>query len=136
MAIVAAVLSACGGESSAPTENGTTHKPAATIAPSGALPAELVGTWRLVDPKSPDVVRLYLRPTAYTVSRGYSHTGQVEADGRVLTFTSTCGDSSVTGTGRYRWTLTGDTLHLALLGTDECVGRADQLEDATYERSG
>lgn len=136
MAIVAAVLAACGGESSAPAENGTTDKPAATTVSSNALPAERVGTWRLVDPDLGDVVRLYLRPTAYTLSRGFAHTGQAEAEGDVLTLTSTCGESSITGTGHYRWKLSGDTLHLELIGKDKCSGRPDAFDAATYERSG
>ena len=79
---------------------------------------------------------MYLRPNAYTVSRGVSHSGQAEAEGDIVTLTSTCGDSSITGTGRYRWTLSGDRLHFELVGRDECGGRAEHLEDATYEWSG
>ena len=88
------------------------------------------------NPKLPDVVRLYLRPNAYTLSRGFAHTGQAQAEGDVLTLTSTCGESTATGTGRYRWTLSGDTLHLELVGKDECSGRPDAFDDATDERSG
>ena len=134
--LVAASLAACGGESSAPAESETTERSATTTAPRNPVPADLVGTWRMVDGKVTDVVRLSLRPNGYTVSRGYGHTGQVEARGKVLTFTSVCGGTSTTGTGRYRWTLDGDTLHLELVGEDECSGRTDVLEDATYERSG
>ena len=79
--------------------------------------------------------RLYLRPSAYTVSRsGGSHAGQVEADGSVLTFTALCGDSSVEGVGRYRWTLDRNALHLVLLGRDEGSGRSAVLEDAIHTR--
>jgi len=81
------------------------------------------------------VLRVYLRPNAYTVSSTGSHTGLVEAEGDVLTFTSICGESSVTGTGRYRWSLEGDKLHVELIGKDECGGRTEHFDDVTYERS-
>ena len=36
----------------------------------------------------------------------------------------------------YRWTLEADTLHLDMIGNDECSGRQSILDDATYERRG
>jgi hypothetical protein len=101
-----------------------------------SMPAELQGTWFVSTATAADPVRLYLRESSYLVSRGGSHSGDVEAEGDVLTFTSVCGGSNVEGTGRYRWTLEGDTLHLDLIGNDECGGRSAVLEDATYERRG
>jgi hypothetical protein len=138
-AIAAAILAACGGGSSAPTEGAadtTPSAPTTTAAPENPLPAELQGTWFLSTATAADPVRLYLRESSYLVSRGGSHSGDVEAEGDVLTFTSVCGGSNVEGTGRYRWTLEGDSLHLDLIGTDECGGRSAVLEDATYERRG
>jgi hypothetical protein len=138
-AIAAAILAACGGGSSADTEGaaGTTiAAPTTTTAPENALPTQLQGTWFLSTATAADPVRLYLRESSYLVSRGGSHSGDVEAEGDVFTFTSVCGGSNVEGTGRYRWTLDGDTLHLELIGKDECGGRSAVLEDATYERRG
>jgi hypothetical protein len=54
----------------------------------------------------------------------------------VLTFTAVCGGTAFEGVGRYRWTLEGDTLHLDMIGNDECSGRQTILDDATYERTG
>jgi hypothetical protein len=136
--VAAASLAACGGDSSAPTEGAsqTTAAPTTTAAPKNPLPEELQGTWFSSTATAADPLRLYLRESTYVVSRGGSHSGDVEAEGDVLTFTSICGGSNEEGTGRYRWTLKGDTLHFDLIGTDECGGRSDVLEDATYERRG
>ena len=131
-----ALLAGCGGKSSAPTGSEPAKTTGTTTASKNALPADLVGTWRLVKPNPGDVVRLYLRPNAYTVSRGFAHAGQAEAKADVLTLTSVCGGSTVTGVGRYRWTLSGDKLHFEPFGKDECTGRTEVFEDATYERSG
>jgi hypothetical protein len=85
----------------------------------------------------PDPVRLYLRETTYTATRaGASHAGKIAVDGSIIEFTSICGGTSVEGSGRYRWTVDGDVLHLDLIGKDECTGRSAILEDATYARSG
>ena len=137
-AIAAAILAACGSGSSAPTEGAaaTTTAAPTTTAPENPLPAELQGTWFLSTATATDPVRLYLRESSYLVSRGGSHSGDVEAEGDVLTFTSVCGGSNVEGTGRYRWKLDGDSLHLDLINTDECGGRSAVFEDATYERGG
>jgi hypothetical protein len=54
----------------------------------------------------------------------------------VLKFTAICGGSNVEGVGRYRWTLEGNALHLALVGHEECSGSSAILEDATYKRNG
>jgi hypothetical protein len=134
--IAAAVLAACGGDSPDPTEGAsrTLAAPTTTAAPKNPLPEELQGTWFLSTVTATDPVRLYLRESSYLVSSGGSHSGEVEAEGDI--FTSICGGSNVEGTGRYRWTLKGDTLHFDLIGTDECGGRSDVLEDATYERRG
>ena len=138
VAIASASLADCGGHSSAPTEGASpaTTAPTTTAAPKNPLPEELQGTWFLSTATAADPVRLYLRESSYLVSRGGSHSGDVEAEGDILTFTSICGGSNVEGTGRYRWALKEDTLHFDLIGTDECGGRSDVLEDATYERRG
>jgi hypothetical protein len=137
---LAAVLTACGGTSSTPraAEPGSTSTRSATpTAPEHPLPTELQATWMLDSGPTSDPVRLYLRGMTYTATRGGgSHAGEVEADGRVLKFTAICGDSQIEGVGRYRWTLDGNTLHLDLMGRDECSGRSAILEDATYKRSG
>lgn len=135
--IATALLAACGGgTSSTPAQMLTAETGAgSTTASENPLPAKLVGAWRLESGPTTDLVHLYLRPSAYTVSRGGgSHTGQVEADGSILRFTALCGDSSVEGVGRYRWTLDRNALHLVLLGRDECSGRSAVLEDAIYTR--
>jgi hypothetical protein len=64
------------------------------------------------------------------------HSGTVEAEGDVLTFTARCVGTAFEGVGRYRWTLEADTLHLDMIGNDECSGRQSTLDDATYERTG
>jgi hypothetical protein len=137
-ALAVAVLAACGGASSTPTEPGATDTLSATpTAPGHPLPAELQATWRLDSGPTSDPVRLYLRETTYTATRGGgSHAGEVELDGRVMKFTAICGGSNVEGVGRYRWRLKGNALHLDLMGRDECSGRSAILEDATYKRSG
>jgi len=139
-ALAAAVLAACGGKSSTPigAAPGATDTGSATpTAPGHPLPAELQATWRLDSGPTSDPVRLYLRETTYTATRGGgSHAGEVEADGDVLKFTAICGGSNVEGVGRYRWTLEGNALHLDLMGRDECSGRSAILENATYKRSG
>ena len=78
-------------------------------------------------------VRFYLRETSFAL---VGHSGKVEAEGDVLTFTSNCAGSSETTVGRYRRTLEGDKLHLEMIGKDQCGGRGDLLADATYERTG
>jgi hypothetical protein len=70
------------------------------------------------------------------VSAGASHQGQIEVTGNVIKFTSICGDSQVEGSGRYRRRISGEKLHLDLIGEDECGGRSTVLEDATYRRAG
>jgi hypothetical protein len=139
-ALAAAVLAACGGRSSTSTAAapGATDTGSATPTAAGhPRPAELQAAWRLDSGPTSDPVRLYLRETTYTATRGAgSHAGEVEADGDVLKFTAICGGSNVEGVGRYRWTLEGNALHLDLLGRDECSGRSAILENATYKRSG
>jgi hypothetical protein len=88
---------------------------------------KLQGTWLLRDP----LLRLKLTGRSYSVE---GHSGTAEAEGDVLTLTSTCGDSAVTGVGHYRWTLKGNRLHLLVIGKDECGGRASGLSGATFER--
>ena len=101
------------------------------------MPAELQGTWFVSTATASDPVRLYLREATYLVSRGGSHSGDVEAEGsNVLKFTSICGGSNTEGMGRYRWTLKGDKLHFDLIGKEECGGRSAVLGDASYERRG
>jgi hypothetical protein len=139
-ALAVAMLAACGGTSSTPTEpapGATDTRSATPTAPGHPLPAELQATWRLDSGSTSDPVRLYLRETTYTATRGGgSHAGKVEVDGSMLKFTAICGGSNVEGVGRYRWTLEGNALHLDLMGGDECSGRSAILEDATYKRSG
>jgi len=95
---------------------------------------ELQGEWFLSTATATDPVRIYLRETSYAAMRG--HSGTVEAEGDVLTFTARCVGTPYEGVGRYRWTLEADTLHLDMIGNDECSGRQSILEDATYERTG
>lgn len=139
-AIAAAALTACGGTSSTPTEAAppaTETRSATPTAGDHPVPPELQATWLLDSETASDPVRLYLRETTYTASRGGgSHAGRVAVDGSVMEFTSLCGASNVEGVGRYRWKLDGDTLHLDLIGKDDCTGRSLILEDATYKRRG
>lgn len=119
------------------TPGGTETRSATAATPEHPLPPELQGSWLLESGPTTDLVRLYLRQTTYTASRGGgSHAGQVAVNGSVMEFTSLCGASSVEGVGRYHWTLAGDNLHLDLIGKDECTGRSAILEDATYKRHG
>ena len=98
-----------------------------TTTPSNPVPSKLQGTWLLRDP----LLRLKLNEGSYSIGE---HSGPAEAKGDVLTFTSTCGDSAVTGVGHYRWTLKGDKLHLSVIGKDECSGRASGIAGKTFER--
>ena len=125
--VAGATLAACGGQSSAPAESEPTRPASATTTPSNPIPLKLQGTWLLRDP----LLRLKLTERSYSVEQ---HTGLAEVEGDVLTFTSTCGDSAVTGVGHYRWTLKGDKLNLSVIGKDECAGRASGLSGATFER--
>ena len=134
--LASAALGACGGGSSSPSEEaaGTGPEPTTTAAPEHPLPVELQGTWFLSTATATDPVRIYLRETSYAAMRG--HSGTVEAEGDVLTFTARCVGTPFEGVGRYRWTLEADTLHLDMIGNDECSGRQSILDDATYERTG
>jgi hypothetical protein len=51
-----ALLAGCGGKSSAPTGSEPANTTGTTTASKNALPADLVGTWRLVKPDPGDVV--------------------------------------------------------------------------------
>jgi hypothetical protein len=138
LAVLVPLLAACGGSNPPASAEPATVAPSTTTAQSASgAPAELQGTWRLVSDTVPEPTRLYLRETSYIVSRGGgSHHGTYSVDGDTIEFTSTCSDTNQEGVGHYRWTLEGDTLHLELIGKDECSGRSAVLEDATYERSG
>ena len=130
------MLTACGGGSPSPPEGaaGTGPESTTTTAPEHPLPVELQGTWFLSTATATAPVRIYLRETSYAAMLG--HSGTVEAEGDVLTFTARCVGTPYEGVGRYRWTLEADTLHLDMIGNDECSGRQSILDDATYERTG
>jgi hypothetical protein len=133
--LASAALAACGGGSSSPSEEaGTGPGSTTTAAPEHPLPVELQGTWFLSTATATEPVRIYLRETSYALV--YGHSGTVEAEGDVLTFTARCGGLPFEGVGRYRWTLEADTLHLDMIGNDVCSGRSSILDDATYERTG
>ena len=134
--LASAALGACGGGSSSPSEEaaGTGPESTTTAAPEHPLPVELQGTWFLSTATATDPVRLYLRETSYALPLG--HSGTVEAEGDVLTFTAGCAGTEFVGVGRYRWTLETDTLHLDMIGNDPCSGRRSILDDVTYERTG
>jgi hypothetical protein len=127
-ATLTATLAACGGQSSAPAESEPTRPASMTTTPSNPVPLKLQGTWLVRDPFP---LRLKLTERSYSVE---GHSGPAEVEGDVLTFTSTCGDSAVTGVGHYRWTLKGNKLHLSVIGKDECPGRASGLSGTTFER--
>jgi hypothetical protein len=129
-AALTATLAACGGQSSAPAESEPTPPASMTTTPSNSVPLKLQGTWLV---REPFLLRLKLNEGSYSVE---GHSGPAEVEGDVLTFTSTCGDSAVTGVGHYRWTLKGDKLHLSIIGKDECAGRASGLSGTTFERFG
>ena len=144
--ILAAILTlaACGGggtgtqpaaspEATVTGQQPGTAESTTTTAPEYPLPVELQGTWLLATATATNPTRMYLRETSYAL---VGHSGTVEAEGDVLTFTSNCFGSSETTVGRYRWTLEGDKLHIAMIGKDQCGGRGDLLADATYERTG
>ena len=134
--LASAALAACGGGSPSPSEEaaGTGSESTTTAAPEHPLPVDLQGTWFLSTATATDPVRIYLRETSYAAMHG--HSGTVEAEGDVLTFTARCVGTPFEGVGRYRWTLEADTLHLDMIGNDECSGRQSILDDATYERTG
>jgi hypothetical protein len=139
-AFVACVLVAgCGSGKSEPAseasgQSGPSSADTTTV-PKNPLPPKLQGTW-LQRSSVLGPLRLYLRETTYTASHGDAHSGHVEAEGDVLTFRSMCGGTNVEGTGRYRWKVSGGSLHLALIGKDECTGRSSGFAGTTFERSG
>ena len=134
--LASAALAACGGGSPSPSEEaaGTGSESTTTAAPEHPLPVKLQGTWFLSTATATDPVRLYLRETSFALPHG--HSGTVEAEGDVLTFTAGCAGTEFVGVGRYRWTLETDTLHLDMIGNDPCSGRRSILDDVTYERTG
>jgi hypothetical protein len=129
-------LAGCGGDSKSgvlgTTSAGTvaSSTDSMTTTASNPIPLKLQGTWLV---REPVLLRLKLNEGSYSIAE---HSGPAEAEGDVLTFTSTCGDSSVTGVGHYRWTLKGNKLHLSVIGKDECPGRASGLSGTTFERFG
>jgi hypothetical protein len=136
--LACALVAACGSSKSEPVSDApgqSARSSASTTTVLNPLPLKLQATW-LERSSELGPFRLYLRETTYTASHGDAHSGRVEADGDVLTVTATCGGTNVEGTGRYRWKLSGDSLHLALIGKDECTGRSSGFAGTTFERSG
>src|SRR5262245_3484657 len=125
--VAGAILAACGGQSSAAAESEPTRPASTTTTPSAPIPSKLQGTWLLRGP----LLRLQLTARSYAVE---GHSGTAAAEGDVLTFTSTGGDSAVTAVRHYRWTFKGNRLHLSVIGKDECPGRASGLSGATFQR--
>jgi hypothetical protein len=46
-----------------------------------------------------------------------------------------CGLYLPEGVGRYKWRITGNMLHLDVIGKDPCGGRSSGI-DATFKRAG
>lgn len=116
--------SCSGGASPTPTS------PSVPIA-SEPAPSELQGTWLTVlRDGSNQTVALSLGERTYGIRRGpNSATGQIGVRGAEIDF---FGSNLCTGTGTYRWVLSGNSLRFA--GSDVCGGRIEVLDGYTYTK--
>jgi hypothetical protein len=148
--VAVVVLSACGGSGSAQetapnaasSSAGTTTGPGQP--PGGPAPPELEGTWVLVsppaDPGEPES-QLELSGRHYDTSRrasGGLPNGQIAVDGNEIAFFNTpqCELFLPEGVGHYRWKVSGERLHLDVIGKDPCTVRDSFLKHVIYERAG
>jgi len=135
--IVATVL-VSGCDSSSPSANGgsTASAPTTTASAEPLVPDVLQGRWRLV-PTSAGRLILIVRETEYSLRGLYRTTAGLLGDDEVLEFFPLdlrgCESSDL---GRYRWTLEGDILSLALIGKDPCRIRRRIFDGSTFERRG
>ena len=111
-----------------------TGTPVATIAvpvaTSEPVPAELLGKWRSEFAEG-DVAVLTIKEDAFLLERMALANGWLELDDGALLFSHS---SLCIGEGRYDWKLSGETLVLESIGTDECDGRSKSLDGVTYIR--
>ena len=146
-AVLGLSVAACSGQAS-----GTASSPPATVAPASTsaapttapttaptdapastpalpAPAELQGRWRAVIEAAPAV--LTFTATDYTIVWRGGGNGRIEVEGDEITFS---GSSDCPGSGTYRWSIEGDTLHLEPAGTDPCPFRAEWAGKGPYTR--
>ena len=148
--VTALVGSACGsqsGESATPSRGATatTAAEATSVAVTASAslaetprptalataPPELIGRWRAAVGQG-EFVTLTIDAGRYLTGGPFgAASGGITVEGDVITFLKS---TQCDGTGAYRWSLDGDSLHLESIGTDECPGRAFALADQTYTR--
>lgn len=140
------LTAACGGSNGQSSEAETSRlrdrPPAATVveesAPRGGpVPPALRATWLFRSDTGP--IRLQLSDDRYIISAGGSAQGDVVVRGNVISFYNSnapsCPLRFPEGVGRYRLTVTSETLHLTPFGKDPCGGRAPALANVTFERA-
>ena len=69
----------------------------------------------------------------YTIERLGMGTGSVEVTGDQIRF---FGSNLCSGDGIYTWSIDGETLTLAPVGTDACANRADAIRNRPFTRLG
>ena len=127
LAVLAYAMAGCGG--------GGSDTPAVT-APSPVLPAPAVlqGTWVTTLAASGEQVTLTLGATSYQITRGANQAaGMIGVSGDRIDFSNS---SACSGTGAYRWTVTGTALAITAVTPDVCPGRSAVLAGFTYAKSG
>lgn len=116
----------CGGSSDAPT--------VVTPSPVSPAPAVLQGVWVATSAVNGELVTLTLAATTYRITRGAIRAdGVIAVAGERIEFSRS---NLCDGTGAYRWTVTGTSLLLNVIGSDACPGRSDELAGYTYVKSG
>lgn len=134
------VIAGCGGGSgsaSSPTSPSPTPTPPPAPLPVAQDPAprELQGTWLARDAINQQVM-LRLTETNYQITRGMDGAlGIISVRGDQIDFSRS---NVCSGTGSYRWSLTGNSLRFTSIGgagSDPCSGRSEVLDGYTYTKS-
>ncbi len=147
LGLLTLVLAACGSPnayipSAAPSTSAVASVATQTFAvqswpPGGPLPAELVGTWRPVDPALVGDLT-FTPPNQYVFATpAESSGGNVVVSGTEIAFFNgaLCGLRLPEGVGRYRWTISGGELRFEPLNSDPC-GRGSDLQTRKYVKLG
>ena len=113
--------------SAAPTSSAKAPAPT----PARPAPAALQGRWRAEIAQ--DVAILTFTPTTFTITWLGAGSGRIEVEGDEITFSGSRDPQCPDG-GTYRWSIEGDKLHLAPVGTDPCPFQAEWAGNRTYTR--
>lgn len=123
------LLNGCGGGG-----DGTTAPTPISTPVASPAPAALQGTWSTTLAGSAEKVTLTLGATSYQITRPpnqASGTISVTSDRIDFSASSVC-----SGTGPYRWSITGSSLTFTAISTDACPGRSEVIAGYTYTKSG